>query len=481
MTSFGLDFGGHAASIAIWYEDQDKVEVIADDLGFRTIPCAVAFRQSGDDIEILTGQSAVSQAHKNSANTFLDVRLLLLDESTDQIYVPVLEKELSVIEIASHFFRNIYNQIKQQVGTPVKDCVVSVPPALDADNNMKQRLIDSAQMGGCRVKSTITDSASVLNAFEMDSYEHNNNSQTVVIDLGWNSTKIATYDISNGLYFLKSFENLETFTGKVLVQLLTAHCVKDFLRKNKCSCEDSKRAIVRLERECENAMRTLSMGSEAMIDIDSLFEGIDYSTKISRARFEDLISIPFMQFKNALSNLMQNIGYDENVTDLKIVLVGGLHSVPKCTSMLKSLYPNAFLVKSRNIENAEAQAVGAAMQGKYLAQSQLLSNIPKEGPELSAILKSTISIQNVLNKDNATKDIIVIKPDTPLPTNFTANLSLPEKEGCLTILADGDKIASIKLDASESILVNVSINKVGKIRTIIRDETSNNIIKDVDI
>ena len=69
----GLDFGSHAASIALWYADKDKVEVIADDLGFRTIPCAVAFRKGMEDdkVEILTGPAAVNQAHKNANNTEL--------------------------------------------------------------------------------------------------------------------------------------------------------------------------------------------------------------------------------------------------------------------------------------------------------------------------------------------------------------------------------------------------------------------------
>ena len=111
MSIVGLDFGSHTGSIALWFEDKDTVDVIADDLGSRTIPCAVAYR--GD--EIITGSAATTQQHKNANNTFIDIRSLLLDPETINVSVPNIEKDVTVQELASHWFRNIHNQIKQQV------------------------------------------------------------------------------------------------------------------------------------------------------------------------------------------------------------------------------------------------------------------------------------------------------------------------------------------------------------------------------
>lgn len=111
MSIVGLDFGSHTGSIALWFEDKDTVDVIADDLGSRTIPCAVAYRGE----EIITGSAATSQQHKNANNTFIDIRSLLLDPECVNIAVPNIDKEITVQELASHWFRNIHNQIKQQV------------------------------------------------------------------------------------------------------------------------------------------------------------------------------------------------------------------------------------------------------------------------------------------------------------------------------------------------------------------------------
>ena len=73
-----------------------------------------------------TGLSAIQQQHKNAANTFEDIRTLLLNPDIDTVNVPHLEKEISVQELGSHFFRNIHNQVKQQVGKAVRECVISV-------------------------------------------------------------------------------------------------------------------------------------------------------------------------------------------------------------------------------------------------------------------------------------------------------------------------------------------------------------------
>ena len=95
MSVIGLDFGSHTSSFALWFEDKDSIEVIADDLGSRTIPCAVAYRGE----EIITGSAAITQQHKNPSNTFEDVRSLLVNPDLMVVNVPVLEKEVSVQEL----------------------------------------------------------------------------------------------------------------------------------------------------------------------------------------------------------------------------------------------------------------------------------------------------------------------------------------------------------------------------------------------
>jgi heat shock protein 1/8 len=111
-------------------------------------------------------------------------------------------------------------------------------------------------------------------------------------------------------------------------------------------------------------MKSLSTGSEATIDIDSLCEGIDYSTKITRARFEDLISVPFVHFKNLVNSLLSTSGYDGSSINY-ICLSGGPSSIPKIINTLKGAFPNGVFPKVR-FETSEAPAIGAAVHGKHL-------------------------------------------------------------------------------------------------------------------
>lgn len=357
MSIVGIDFGSHTASVAIWFEEKNLVEVLADDLGSRTIPSAVAFR--GD--EIITGQAAISQMHKNANNTFDDVRSHLLNPEVVTINVPLLDKDLTVQEISSHFFRNIHNQIKQQVGKAVRDCVISVPSTLD--ESIRKRLVESAQAGGLRVKACVEDSVCALMAHQLDDASLAP-TKTLVVDIGWTQTTISLFSVSGGLFVPVASARVVEAGCSTFVNLVAAHCAKDFTRKNKIPCEDNKRSMMRLRRECENAMKSLSTGAEATIDIDSLCEGVDYSMKLSRARFEDLITIPFMHLKNALNLLVAQAGWTANSVQ-QVCLTGGGSAIPRAIQNIKAQFPAASFTVGR-FEAQETQCIGAALHGKFL-------------------------------------------------------------------------------------------------------------------
>lgn len=360
----GLDFGSHCVSLALWFSDKSSYEVFADELGSRVIPSVVAYRGE----EIIVGQAALAQLHKNPSNTFLDVREIILS-STSHLYVPVLDKEIPVQELVSHFFRNIHNQVKQQVGKIVRECIVCLPRAIDED--AKARLIEAAQAGGIRIKSLISDAASTLMAFGLDDPALKS-TKAVVVDMGWSESTVSVFSVSQGLFFPVSSAASTEICGKVLVKLLSEHCAKDFQRRSKVSCMDSSKSMTRLRAQCEDIMKHLSTGQEASVDIDSLFEGIDYSGKISRARFEDLAGVPLMRLKALIVDTVTNAGM--NIADVGLVcLAGGVASIPKVISTIKSLFPTAVFPKGR-FESAECLCVGAALHGRVLLEQVFSSS-----------------------------------------------------------------------------------------------------------
>ena len=335
------------------------IEVLADDLGSRTIPSTVAFR--GD--EIITGQAAISQMHKNASNTFDDIRSLLLNPENSTVHVPLLDKELPVQEVSSHFFRNIHNQIKQQAGKIVRDCVITVPDSMD--ENMRKRLVESAQAGGMRIKACIVDAVSALMAFQLDDASLAP-TRTLVVDIGWSKTTLSLFTVSGGMFFPVATSATEQASGKTFVNLMAVHCAKEFTRKNKIPCEDNKRSMMRLRLECENAMKTLSTGAEATIDIDSLCEGVDYSAKLSRARFEDLLTVPFMHLKNAVNALLVSAGWSADRVQ-QVCMAGGGSAIPRAIHNMKAVFPTASFPLGK-FEPLETQCIGAALHGKFLFQ-----------------------------------------------------------------------------------------------------------------
>lgn len=359
MTIIGIDLGSHTASIAVWYDDKNLLEVLADDLGFRSIPCVVAFRGE----ETIVGHSAVSQQHKNSNNTFDEVRSLLFNKDQSHCHVPVLEKDLTIEEINSLFFRNIHNQVKQQAGKIIREAVVTVPFPLDEET--KKRYTESAQAGGIRIKSFLEDSTASLLAYGFDDpHSTSSSGYVLVVDLGWSRCTVSLYNVNGGAIVPIHSLSSTDVSGKIFVKSLAEFCAKEFTKKHKIPCHENKRSMMRLLRECESAMKTLSTGGEAMIDIDSLCEGIDYSSKISRARFEDLLSIPIIHFKNLINHLLTQKNIHPN-TIHQICLAGGPSSMPKIHSLLKTTFPNAHFPKVR-FETGEAPAIGAAVHGKHL-------------------------------------------------------------------------------------------------------------------
>lgn len=423
MSIIGIDFGSHTSSVAIWYEEKNTVEVLADDLGNRTIPSVVAFRGE----EIITGEAAVSQMHKNAANTFDDVRSRLLNSEVTSITVPLLDKDLPVQELTSHFFRNIHNQIKQQVGKAVRECVVTVPKALDEDT--RKRLVEAAQAGGMRIKACIEDTVAALMAHKLDDASVRP-SRTLVVDIGWSRASLSLFSVSGGLFVPAGSVAIPEAGASNFVNLIAAHCAKDFTRKHKIPCEDNKRSMMRLRRECEIAMRSLSTGAEATIDIDSLCEGVDYSFKLSRARFEDLVTIPFMHLKNGINSLLASAGWTADAVQ-QVIMIGGGSSIPRAIANLKALFPQAAFPVGK-FETAEVQCIGACLHGKFLFEQGLIDNAPMASPVAASLTRSVR-----LSADSQSEGVEVLPRDCVLPARLQLQATLPagQTKGYARLLA----------------------------------------------
>jgi heat shock protein 1/8 len=303
---------------------------------------------------------------KNSANTFTDIRSMLCDSACPSIYIPALDSELTALEISANFFRNIFNQVKQQTGKGlvVRDCIVSV--ATEIDRESSDRIAEAAKKGGLRVLGFCRDHAAALVSHDLDDGSSSSARAltAAVVDVGWCETRIAVYNICDGSFFLLVDASVKEMSMRAAVDRLTDFCAKDFQRRHKASCADSKRAMTRLAAECESAIKILSSSQETVIVVDSLYEGIDYSAKISRSRFDDLCAASVTSLRAQLRDVLSGSGI--SAADVShVIMTGGGGSLSSVQTTVRSVLSSAQVLRSRN-DPSEAACVGAAMHGASL-------------------------------------------------------------------------------------------------------------------
>jgi len=185
----------------------------------------------------------------------------------------------------------------------------------------------------------------------------------LIFDLGGGTFDVSILTIEEGIFEVKSTAGDTHLGGEDFDNRMVDHFVNEFKRKHKKDIKGNKRALRRLRTACERAKRTLSASAQANIEIDSLFEGIDFYTSITRARFEELCSDLFKGTLEPVEKAMRDAKMDKSSIN-DIVLVGGSTRIPKIQKLLQDFFNGKELNKSINPD--EAVAYGAAVQAAIL-------------------------------------------------------------------------------------------------------------------
>merc|ERR1712107_403859 len=188
-------------------------------------------------------------------------------------------------------------------------------------------------------------------------------SNVLIFDLGGGTFDVSILSIDEGIFEVKATAGDTHLGGEDFDNRMVDHFIKEFQRKHKKDISDNKRAIRRLRTACERAKRTLSASAQANLEIDSLYEGIDFYTSITRARFEEMCSDLFKGTLEPVEKSLRDAKMDKSSID-DIVLVGGSTRIPKVQKLLQDFFNGKELNKSINPD--EAVAYGAAVQAAIL-------------------------------------------------------------------------------------------------------------------
>ncbi|KAL4447327.1 hypothetical protein ABPG77_007360 [Micractinium sp. CCAP 211/92] len=380
--AIGIDLGTTYSCVGVW--QHDRVEIIPNEQGNRTTPSYVAFT----DTERLVGDAAKNQVAMNPVNTVFDAKRLIGRRFSDpavkddmshwpfkvvagpgdkpmiQVEYKGEQKTFSAEEISSMVLVKMKETAETYLGGQVKKAVITVPAYFN--DSQRQATKDAGAISGLEVLRIINEPTAAAIAYGLDKKtkgakhsEHN----VLIFDLGGGTFDVSLLSIDEGIFEVKATAGDTHLGGEDFDSRLVAHFTQEFKRKYKKDITGNPRALRRLRTACERAKRTLSSSTQSSIEIDSLYEGIDFYTSITRARFEELNMDLFRKCMEPVERVLSDAKMDKGSID-DVVLVGGSTRIPKVQQMLQDFFNGKDLCKSINPD--EAVAYGAAVQAAIL-------------------------------------------------------------------------------------------------------------------
>jgi len=374
----GIDLGTTYSCVGVF--QHGKVEIIANDQGNRTTPSYVA----STDTERLIGDPAKNQVAINPTNTIFDAKRLIGRKTEDptvqadmkhwpfevvdfggkpklQVEYQNETKQFTPEEISAMVLTKMKETAEAYLGVDVKDAVVTVPAYFN--DSQRQATKDAGVICGLNVLRIINEPTAAAIAYGLDKKKGAQECNVLIFDLGGGTFDVSILTIEEGIFEVKSTAGDTHLGGEDFDNRMVDHFVNEFKRKHKKDLKGNKRALRRLRTACERAKRTLSASAQANIEIDSLFEGIDFYTSVTRARFEELCSDLFKGTLEPVEKAMRDAKMDKSSVN-DIVLVGGSTRIPKIQKLLQDFFNGKEL--NRSINPDEAVAYGAAVQAAIL-------------------------------------------------------------------------------------------------------------------
>jgi len=380
-TVIGIDLGTTYSCVGVF--KNGRVEIIANDQGNRITPSYVAFTADG---ERLIGDAAKNQLTSNPENTVFDVKRMIgrnwddktvqqdikywpftVKEKSSKPHVEVKVNDVDTLfapeEISAMVLTKMKEVAEAYLGKTVTHAVVTVPAYFN--DAQRQATKDAGIIAGLNVMRIINEPTAAAIAYGLNKKEGEKN--ILVFDLGGGTFDVSLLTIDNGVFEVVATNGDTHLGGEDFDQRVMEHFIKLYKKKTGKDIRTDNRATQKLRREVEKAKRALSAAHQTRVEIESFFDGEDFSETLTRARFEELNMDLFRSTMKPVKKVMEDADLTKKDID-EIVLVGGSTRIPKIQQLVKEYFDGK--EPSRGINPDEAVAYGAAVQGGVLSGAE---------------------------------------------------------------------------------------------------------------
>ncbi|KAL8246079.1 hypothetical protein R6Q59_007295 [Mikania micrantha] len=225
-TAIGIDLGTTFSCVGVWIDQQNRVEIIPNQQDVKRLMGA-RFSDGIVQKDIDARPFKVIEGSREKPN-------IVFEHESE-------ERKISPEDISSMILTHLKEAAEAYLVTTVTNAVITVPAYFN--NKQRQATMDAGKLAGLNVMRLISEPTSAAIAYGLNK------------------------------------------SGETFDKLMVNHCVEAFKKKVKKDLRANARAMTRLKTACEKAKRVLSSSTETTIEIDCLYEGIDFTMKFSRAKF----------------------------------------------------------------------------------------------------------------------------------------------------------------------------------------------------
>lgn len=286
-----------------------------------------------------------------------------------------------VVEVATRYLRRLVGSATDYLGRKVTSAVIALPT--NVTEAQRQAIVQAAGAAGLEILQIITEPAAIAAAYHaridaeaatgivaVDAATAKDRFM-VVVDLGGTRSDAAVVSSSAGITTVLAAVHDYEFVGAALDKVLIDHFAKEFAKRNKgVDPRDNERSLAKLRLEAEAAKKALSLGANASFSVESLADGIDFTSTINRIRYETLARPVFAGIDRLVASAVRKAGLDTIDIDL-VLLAGGTAHTPRIAENLRALFAGTATVVAPSTvptttNPSELSARGAALQASLI-------------------------------------------------------------------------------------------------------------------